>query len=302
MKDGLDPGSDDDCKNNNDITGYLDSNVIGKDKSTENAFGKLIVTLNKLDKSRVRYEFDSSFKKTQFLKLGDRKKEGDGDSLKKKWIGGETHIIGQISLEEQDKYIDPLLNGKEEEETGGGGGLKKMFSLSSEKKNEKVEEEEEKVENVFKCEKLGNSSSHCWYDTCLLDEEKFKVQIPLRKEKNIYYTIGDFCSFSCALSYLNEKDILMNENTIFLKKMLFDMKKEITQSDTPILRAPSRELLKKFGGSFEIDEFRNNILIYEDRSCYQTRRTMRIIDPYYPPQGFLHLRKRKKFNKSQVFK
>lgn len=69
-----------------------------------------------------------------------------------------------------------------------------------------------------------------------------------------YMVYGYFCSFGCCASYnFSLKDSMMNERFTLLN----NLHEDIFGNINPIVLAPPREMLKKFGGYLTIDEFRN---------------------------------------------
>ena len=99
------------------------------------------------------------------------------------------------------------------------------------------------------------------YD-CLWDSHPFSnipCGIPIKKNNNIVYMFGNFCSPECAAAYC----FTMNDN-IWEKYSLLN---EIYGIMEPVRIANSKLLLKKFGGIYSIDEFRslniNNSKMYK---------------------------------------
>jgi hypothetical protein len=87
---------------------------------------------------------------------------------------------------------------------------------------------------------------------CLWDCHPFTNMpfgIPIKKENNKTYLFGNFCSPECAAAYCFDK----NDN-IWDKYSLLN---ELYSIDKPIKIANSKLLLKKFGGIYNIDEYRS---------------------------------------------
>lgn len=73
-----------------------------------------------------------------------------------------------------------------------------------------------------------------------------------------YLVYGYFCSFSCAASFnFSLKDSQMNHRFILLNNLYEDVFNNQNNPHATINLAPPREMLKKFGGSLTIQEFRN---------------------------------------------
>ena len=78
------------------------------------------------------------------------------------------------------------------------------------------------------------------------------VGIPIKKENDTYYMFGCFCSPNCAAAYNFDSKYQTNEiwERYSMLNMIYGSMNE------PIKIAPPRLSLKKFGGKFTIDEFR----------------------------------------------
>ena len=77
-------------------------------------------------------------------------------------------------------------------------------------------------------------------------------------EKNGYYvTDKAFCSFNCALSYIEtkKKDALYKESKMLLYKMYREVDKD---KDSEISPAGDRDLLIEYGGDLTIETYREN--------------------------------------------
>ena len=92
----------------------------------------------------------------------------------------------------------------------------------------------------------------CWWCT-----EKFNSMpcfIPSKYHNKNFYVFGCFCSYSCAAAYnMNMNDYKVWERHTLLKKLY----NKINNNNDEITVAPPKETLKKFGGTLDIDEFRN---------------------------------------------
>jgi hypothetical protein len=95
---------------------------------------------------------------------------------------------------------------------------------------------------------------HCYYD----GEPFTGIPIPLPlnyiPEKNRYMCYGIFCSASCAKAYMDTNPVYSNSlSMIWLKKIMC----EVFGDYTDITAAPPKELLIKYGGELNIEEFRS---------------------------------------------
>ena len=75
-------------------------------------------------------------------------------------------------------------------------------------------------------------------------------------DRNYYETDGIFCSFNCCLSFIesNKKEPLYSNSTYLLFKIYNDI--FIDQDIPQLTPAPNWRLLKDYGGSMDIEEFR----------------------------------------------
>lgn len=109
-----------------------------------------------------------------------------------------------------------------------------------------------KEQNLFpgKDEWPSTTNVHCWY--CTHNFKCMPVSIPVEYTDEWWHVKGVFCSFSCAKSYIirnskgDYKDLMLLNS---FANLCFNQHKEITMS-------PPFHVLKKFGGSMTIEEFR----------------------------------------------
>lgn len=94
----------------------------------------------------------------------------------------------------------------------------------------------------------------CWW--CCHTFDNYPVAIPYKyyQENRLFKCKGNFCGFSCALSYAYTQ----KGTDISLLKMLYRQITNIKPQRIEIKRAPPKEVLKMFGGTIEIEEFRGN--------------------------------------------
>jgi hypothetical protein len=76
-------------------------------------------------------------------------------------------------------------------------------------------------------------------------------------ERSFYITDGVFCSFNCCLAFIhvNHTNPLYYFSENLLSQIYIEIFGDLTQ---PIVPAPSWRLLKSYGGSMSIDEYRKN--------------------------------------------
>lgn len=92
---------------------------------------------------------------------------------------------------------------------------------------------------------------NCWW--CCHPFEWESLHFPYAFKSNLFYTTGHFCSWECMKAYAIDRNKLNECELISL------MKKRMEGKLTPTNRAPSRYILKLFGGTVSIDEFRKGV-------------------------------------------
>jgi hypothetical protein len=87
---------------------------------------------------------------------------------------------------------------------------------------------------------------------------------------NHYLTDGIFCSFNCVLAFIkdNNQDIFYKESYSLLHCMYYDL---VGKRITKILPAPHWRLLKDYGGSMSIEEFRNTMNMISYKFAFNVR-------------------------------
>lgn len=127
--------------------------------------------------------------------------------------------------------------------------------------NNKIDELTEKIKKYEKINKpivqsFNNmSDSKCWW--CAHIYNTPTVELPEHYFHNMFHCIGNFCSYNCAMAYnidINDENISKRNSLLY-----FHYKKTYNNSVT-IVPAPSWKILKDFGGTVDIDEYRNNFI------------------------------------------
>lgn len=98
-------------------------------------------------------------------------------------------------------------------------------------------------------------------------------------EKNDFYiTDKCFCSFNCALSFINKNKL--NPLYKFSKILLYKMFNEVYGTEFEIIPAGDIDLLIEYGGMISIDKFREgfNTVEYVNQGILQTRPIVRIFE------------------------
>lgn len=93
----------------------------------------------------------------------------------------------------------------------------------------------------------------CWHCCHELGDKDVPVSIPQRMVGDRFETFGYFCSLSCAKAYILEHPTFdSRRQLLYLNKVAT----EIYGVRPPIVQAPPRLCLKRFGGDLDIEEFR----------------------------------------------
>jgi hypothetical protein len=100
---------------------------------------------------------------------------------------------------------------------------------------------------------LSRTDIYCYYCCHPFYNKPFTLPIDFEPNLRRYKVFGNFCSPNCAKRYGMEDKILCNKVHI-----LSQMCREMYDSSYTIKPAPSKFLLRCFGGKLSIEEFRNN--------------------------------------------
>ena len=125
----------------------------------------------------------------------------------------------------------------------------------------KIYELTEKLEKYEKINKPNvdiiesNNLSKCWW--CKYSYNSPTVELPEYYFNNMFYYTGKFCSYNCAMAF----NIDMNDENISKRNSLlyFHCKKTYNKNDN-IIPSPSWKILKDFGGTVDIEEYRKNFI------------------------------------------
>lgn len=100
----------------------------------------------------------------------------------------------------------------------------------------------------------------CFWCTC--DFHSAPCFLPVKEEMNTYHVYGNFCSPQCGLSFLLEEHL---DSHVRWDRMalLHRMYRPAGKINGRLYPAPPRESLKKFGGVYSVEEYRE--LIRENR-------------------------------------
>lgn len=100
----------------------------------------------------------------------------------------------------------------------------------------------------------------CWW--CTFPFSNVPVHLPHWVIDGVYQVTGHFCSYNCALAYnvaLKDNNVAQRSNLLFiLYRSCFTIREP-----SLFIPAPPRELLSRFGGWMEIEEFREHSLVVE---------------------------------------
>ena len=93
----------------------------------------------------------------------------------------------------------------------------------------------------------------CWW--CTLDIKGDHIELPYKYENNKFKTMGKFCSWECVKSYnMKENRIKFGEIQSFITLY----RKRKYGKILPLKCAPSRYVLKKFGGDISEEDYRSH--------------------------------------------
>ncbi len=107
------------------------------------------------------------------------------------------------------------------------------------------------------CEHVCKTCWHCCYD---FDDTTIPIRLPRLFDPNeeMYHVYGWFCCPSCAKAYILEHATFDRgyQMNVFIR-----MLREIYKITDPVIESPPRISLQRFGGPFDIEQFRklNNI-------------------------------------------
>lgn len=91
----------------------------------------------------------------------------------------------------------------------------------------------------------------CWWCCYQFDTQPICAPVKYIPSKDIFKVIGCFCSFNCAKAHM----LSIKATDISLISFL---QKKINGKYTKFEKAPPKEILKKFGGSVSINEYRDS--------------------------------------------
>ena len=136
----------------------------------------------------------------------------------------------------------------------------------------------EKIPSIYNNDNWLKTNVKCWY--CDLNFDNKPVFIPkiISKRKSNDYAIGTygcFCSFSCSMSFINEKyskicDRIMYKEMLELLFRIFYKKKVLE-----IYNSPSKYIMLQYGGNHTIIEYKNMIKqtldkMIDESTCIET--------------------------------
>lgn len=94
----------------------------------------------------------------------------------------------------------------------------------------------------------SSTNIDCLWDTCSFNTQPYGI--PIKKINNTYYMFGNFCCPECAAAYIFE----MNDDSNIWER--YSLLNYLYNDNKPIFIANSKLLLKKFGGRYDINEYR----------------------------------------------
>jgi hypothetical protein len=102
---------------------------------------------------------------------------------------------------------------------------------------------------------LVNNNSKCWWCTYSFDTPA--VELPEHYYNNLFFSSGKFCSYNCAMAYnidINDENVSKRNSLLYLHY------KKTYNTDILINPSPSWKILKDYGGTIDINDYRNNFI------------------------------------------
>lgn len=236
----------------------ITSNLAGDDETYNNSYRKEDINQSQISfgKFNITVKKASSMTAEELRKFYDEKfKINESDKTSKLIVQNNDNVIYTPIMEtNNDKFIN-----KNE---------KKIENVKTYKKIEKNNKillkfiENSKENWPDKCDIL------CWWCCHSFDTSPIPCPVSYDNINDIYKINGIFCSWSCAASY----SIEMYSDTTILYQLKNELDPEKNYESIKI--APSRYILKNFGGYMSIKDFRNlsntdkKILINTEKISY----------------------------------
>lgn len=95
----------------------------------------------------------------------------------------------------------------------------------------------------------------CWWCCHPFECEQFNMPYKYDDMRKKFYTTGIFCSWACTKAFALDK-YGVNKGSIISQNIAL-MRLKTTTKLEPLMPAPNRFCLKCFGGTMDIEEFRN---------------------------------------------
>ena len=119
-----------------------------------------------------------------------------------------------------------------------------------------------KLMNDFKGDKYPEKTSVCCFN-CTYQFDTLPIGLPVKYFKKKFYCIDNFCSFNCAARYLFSGDNNINQIKRWESYSLLNLmysKMFDTNEIKNVKFAYPRVMLKKFGGIYSIEEYRDSFI------------------------------------------
>ena len=141
-----------------------------------------------------------------------------------------------------------------------------------------------------------NISEICW--NCCHKFHGLIIGLPISYKNKVFYTVGDFCSLECSTRYAyeNYKDKIYE--TINIINLYNNIK---LGKDNKIKMAPNKLVLKKFGGTIDIEEYRKNVNKYNIKIPITLPVNMDFSKYEYNNNNNFKLYRKKKKNENNIF-
>jgi hypothetical protein len=121
---------------------------------------------------------------------------------------------------------------------------------------------------VFYKEYISEPGKDCKCLNCNYSINSNIISIPLKYCSGIFYIYGNYCSYECAARYILDT---YNDKNIWEIYSLLNLYYNICNNTIgeKVSPAPSKLLLKEFGGTMEIDEYRITLNSHNIYDIYQ---------------------------------
>lgn len=167
----------------------------------------------------------------------------------------EKPIIVHLPIKLEEDMSDIFIKTEKENDSDNEGELKRLKKELKELKKE-LNQKYTDTDKLYTMTENDIKNVNCWW--CRHEFCTPCVTLPeniLSKKINHF---GYFCSYNCAQAYninLNDENVAKRSSLLhYLYKKTYDESKEI-------IKAPDWKILKQYGGTISIEEYRHNFIL-----------------------------------------